>query len=415
MLNKDERTSLAKRASSGLQEVLDFFATQATDSNGGFFGKVDRDLHPIADAERSLVFTARMLWTYAAAHRILKQDRWLQVAMHALDAIETQFLDPVWGGGYWGLRADGSPAQDRKYVYGQSFLIYGGAELMRASGETRGLRLAKDVYALLEAHCADKIHGGYFETYRRDWARIPESFNIPDPALGSKALNTHLHLIESYTNLMRVWKDEDLHAKVGELIRIMSSKLLDTESYHYKPYMTDDWGITRSLFSYGHDIEGAWLLVEAAQAWGDADTIRQCIPIATRIADACAQALDPNSSGMYAENVEGEIVRDMVWWVQAEAVVGFLNAYELTGEEKYLDWMYRVWDYIDKRVVDREGGVYRDWLSDASLPPDHPKNRYPINGWKTPYHNGRMYMEILERLEHWEERQSEFETYKRGR
>lgn len=408
MLNHDERESLAKRAKRGLEEVLDFFAIRATDPNGGFFGKVDRDLQPVADAERSLVFTARMLWTYAAAYRILQQERWLRVARHALDSIETQFLDPVWGGGYWGVRADGSPAQDRKYVYGQSFLIYGGAELMRACGDERGLRLAKTVYALLEEHCSDKVHGGYFETYRRDWVRIPESFNIPDPALGSKALNTHLHLIESYTNLMRVWDDKDLHAKVGELIQIMSSKLLDTETYHYKPYMTDDWGVTRSLFSYGHDIEGAWLLVEAAQAHGDAGTVRQCIPIAVRIAEACAQALDPESGGMYAENVEGHVVRDMVWWVQAEAVVGFLNAYELTGEEKYLDWMYRVWDYIDKHVVDREGGIYREWLSDAALPADHPKNRYPINGWKTPYHNGRMYMEVLERLEHWEERQKEF-------
>ena len=195
MLNHDERASLAKRAKRGLEEVLDFFANQATDPNGGFFGKVDRDLQPVANAERSLVFTARMLWTYAAAYRVLQQERWLRVARHALDSIETQFLDPVWGGGYWVVRADGSPAQDRKYVYGQSFLIYGGAELMRACGDERGLRLAKTVYALLEELCADKVHGGYFETYRRDWVRIPESFNIPDPALGSKALNTHLHLI----------------------------------------------------------------------------------------------------------------------------------------------------------------------------------------------------------------------------
>lgn len=401
MLNKTEVLALRGRAQAGLRETLDFFADHAMDPEGGFYGKVDRDLRPVKEAERSLVFNARMLWTYAAAYRLLREERYLAVAMHALDYIERCFLDGDYGGGYWSLRPDGSPADERKYVYGQSFLIYGGAELFRACGQARGLRLAKAVYALLEEHCQDESYGGYFETYDRKWNRLYESFNIPNPQAGSKALNTHLHLIESYTNLMRVWDDAALRAKVGQLIEIMSTKLLDLEYFHYKPYMTDNWGTTKSLFSFGHDIEGAWLLVEAAQAYGDRARLESCKPIAIRIADACAKGLDPQTGGMYAENEEGRIVKDMNWWVQAEAVVGFFNAYELTGEDKYLELMNRVWDYIDQRVVDREGGVFREWLSDAALPKEHIKNRYPANGWKTPYHNGRMYMELLERTEKW--------------
>ena len=150
MLNKTEVLALRGRAQAGLRETLDFFADHAMDPEGGFYGKVDRDLRPVKEAERSLVFNARMLWTYAAAYRLLREERYLAVAMHALDYIERCFLDGDYGGGYWSLRPDGSPADERKYVYGQSFLIYGGAELFRACGQARGLRLAKAVYALLE-------------------------------------------------------------------------------------------------------------------------------------------------------------------------------------------------------------------------------------------------------------------------
>ena len=399
MLKRDQLIAMRDRSIRDLKEILDFFADYSTDPNGGFYGKVGRDLVPVYDAPRALVYIGRMLWTYAAAYRILGEEKYLKTAYHALDYIEQHFIDPVHGGAYWEVKPDGTPNDDRKYVYGQCFLIYGGAELMRACGEKRGLKLAKDIYALLEKYAEDKPNGGYFETYDRQWNRIQVSFNIPDPALGSKALNTHLHLIESYTNLMRVWDDETLRNKVGSLIDIMTDKLLDKEFFHYKPYMTDEWGTTKSLFSFGHDIEASWLLIEAVQAYGDDKLLEKCKPIALHIADSCADGLDPATGGMYAEYEEGHILTDMNWWVQSEAVVGFYNAYELTGDEKYLALMDRVWDYIDNVVVDREGGIYRDWFSMADKPKDHERNLYPINGWKTPYHNGRMYMEIIERAE----------------
>ena len=399
MLKRDQLIAMRDRSIRDLKEILDFFADCSTDPAGGFYGKVGRDLVPVYDAPRALVYIGRMLWTYAAAYRILGDEKYLKTAYHALDYIEQHFIDPVHGGAYWEVNPDGTPGDDKKYVYGQCFLIYGGAELMRACGEERGLKLAKDIYQLLEKYAEDKPNGGYFETYDRAWNRIEVSFNIPDPALGSKALNTHLHLIESYTNLMRVWDDETLHKKVGSLIDIMTDKLLDKEFFHYKPYMTDEWGTTKSLFSFGHDIEASWLLIEAVQAYGDEALLEKCKPIALHIADSCADGLDPATGGMYAEYEEGHILTDMNWWVQSEAVVGFYNAYELTGDEKYLALMDRVWDYIDNVVVDREDGIYRDWFSMADKPKDHPRNLYPINGWKTPYHNGRMYMELIERAE----------------
>lgn len=387
------------RAYAGLNETLGFFDVHGCDPAGGFYGKVDRQLASVPGAERSIVLHARLMWTYASAYRMFGNPRHLELAQHALSYIQKHFIDPHNGGGYWTVHADGTPADTRKYVYGQAFIIYGGAEMMRAANCTKALQMAKDVYALLETHARDPKFGGYFETYDRAWNRTFESFNIPSIEAGSKALNTHLHLIESYTNLMRVWDDAALRSRVHELISIMSNNLLDTQHFHYKPYMTDDWGTTKSLFSFGHDIEGAWLLVEAAHAYGDEQIIKDSIPISVRIADSCRDGLDPITGGMYAENEEGALIKDMNWWVQAEAVVGFFNAYQLTGDAKYIECMNRVWDYIDEVVIDREGGVFREWLSDASLPATHSKNAYPISGWKTPYHNARMYMELIERID----------------
>ena len=399
MLKKEQLHAMRTRSERDLREILDFFADYSTDPDGGFYGKVGRDLVPVYDAPRALVYVGRMLWTYAAAYRIPKDEKYLKTAYHALDYIEKYFIDPVHGGAYREVNPDGTPHDERKYVYGQCFLIYGGAELMRACGEERAIKLAKGIYNLLETYAGDKPNGGYFETYDRAWNRIDVSFNIPDPKLGSKALNTHLHLIESYTNLMRVWDDETLRNKVGSLIDVMTEKLLDKAFFHYKPYMTDEWGTTKSLFSFGHDIEASWLLIEAVQAYGDEALPESCKPIALHIADSCADGLDPETGGMYAEYEEGHILKDMNWWVQSEAVVGFYNAYELTGDEKYLQLMNRVWKYIDNVVVDREGGIYRDWFSMADKSKDHERNLYPINGWKTPYHNGRMYMELIELAE----------------
>jgi mannobiose 2-epimerase len=404
---------LRQKAIDGLEETLAFFGTAGRDPSGGYWGEVDRELAPVPGAARSLVLIARLVWTFSAAYRVLGRREHLAWALHAYDYLKQHFIDPEYGGGYWSVGEDGAPLDTRKLVYGQAFIIYGGSELYRALQNEKdpalrdtaeeALRMATGVYKLCEQHALDRVNGGYFESYDRQWNRLMESFNIPDPKLGSKALNTHLHVIESYTNLMRVWDDEGLRARVGELIDIMSNKLLDREIFHYKPYMTDDWSTTKSLVSFGHDIEGSWLLIEAAQAFGDAAIVEANKPVAVRIAKACYEGgVDRENGGMlYEHHVEDDTYEeDVSWWVQAEAVVGLFNAYELTREEIYLTWMLEMWDYIDNNVIDRVGGVFRDWITSANLPPDHPRNAHPITAWKTPYHNGRMYLELIERIDH---------------
>lgn len=383
-----------------LNDILNYYPEHDFDSNGGFYGAVRRTLEPVKGADRSLILTARIMWTYARAFRTLGEPRYLDMAVHARKYIEDRFVDPEYGGAYWMVDSEGNPADDSKYPYGMAFIIYGGAELKRAADDDEGLKLARSMYEQLEAHTLDRDNGGYFETFSRDWKRRDDSFNIPDPSLGSKALNTHLHMIESYTALMLVDDNPRLRQTVGELIEIMTNKLLDRENFHYKPYMTSDWKATDTLFSFGHDIEGAWLLTESAESYGGRELVEKTKPVSVKIADACALGIAPDTGGLYAEADENGITdREMSWWVQSEGAIGFMNAYELTGDERYLDLTLNIVRYIRDHISDTSDGRFREWLMRGDLPPEDEANEYRVNAWKGPYHNGRMCNELIERIQ----------------
>lgn len=400
MKNKETIQHLYDWSRSQLDDILNFYIQYAYDPKGGYYGSIRRDLQPMVNADRSLILNARIMWTFASAYRITGIEKYLDLARHAKKYIEEHFIDREYGGAYWMLDHTGKPVDETKYPYGIAFVIYAGAELMRADGDSDAMEMAKAMYRDLEEHALDRENGGYFETYSRDWKRRSDSFNISDPSMGSKALNTHLHMIESYTNLMRVDDDPKLKQTVGELIEIMTTKLLDQEYYHYKPYMTDEWGATDTLFSYGHDIEGAWLLTEAAEAYGDKKLLDKCKPVSINIAKACATGIDRDRGGLFAEADEkGLVDRQKSWWVQSEAVIGFFNAYQLSGNDYYLSLTMNVIDYIKDHIIDLEGGKFREWRMRGDLDLHSQDNLYPVNAWKGPYHNGRMCLELIERIE----------------
>ena len=397
---RDELKLIYDWSTSELADLLDFYIKHDYDPDGGFYGEVTRDFVPIKDADRALVLNARLLWTFAAAYRVVKDPRYLEMANHAKTYIQKYFIDSVYGGAYWSVHADGSPADETKYPYGISFIIYGGAELARANGDREAAAMARKMYDNLEQYALDKANGGYFEAFARDWKRLDTSFNIKDTSVSSKALNTHLHLIESYTNLMRVDEDPSVRVKVGSLIDIMTTKLLDLEHYHYKPYMTDDWRATDTLFSYGHDIEGAWLLTEALEAYGDETLIERHKETSVRITTACEAGFNPETGGIYYEGDEnGPHNLEMSHWVQAEAALGFINAYQLTGDARFLTLTQDIIQYIKDYISDREGGLFREWLFRADVGAHEHPNILRVNKWKEPYHNGRMCMELIERID----------------
>jgi mannobiose 2-epimerase len=400
MDEKQTLQNLRDWADREIKDILRFYLDHDYDPDGGWYGAVRRkDLEPVKDADRSLVHNGRMLWTFSAAYRIYRDPAYLAAAEHSLAYLKEFFVDKEYGGEYWGVDARGKPRDDNKVLYGMAFTIYGGSELTIASGKPEGLELARGIWEQCEAHGRDKVYDGYWEGLNRDWSKKLEYFN-GQKIHGEKVLNSHLHLIEAYTNFMRAEQSPASKARVEALINIMADKLLDRNTYHFKPYMSAGWQPTDTLISYGHDIEASWLLVEAAEAYGDTALIEKAKPIAVRIARSAGEGIDKKFGGMYYEADETGILEcGKSWWTQAEAVNGFFNAWQISGEEGCLKQTADMVEYIRNYVSDRSGGVFREWYGRADLPDWDRNNVLTVNGWKTPYHNGRMCMKLVEKID----------------
>lgn len=385
-----------------LEDILPFWMEHDVDEeNGGFYGVVDRQGNPVAGGPKCLVLNARLVWTFASAYRIFKEEKYLVLAKRAYDYFCEHFLDKQYGGAYFMLDAKGNPIDDTKFVYGQAFAIYALSEYCRATGDTAARDKAVAIMELLEKHAYDAEHPGYVEKLTRDWVydRAMQVSNINPDAASTKTMNTHLHMIEAYTCLLRVLPTEAQKAKVREHLNIMLDKVYDGDIHHFKMFFRDDWTPTATDISYGHDIEGTWLMMETAEVLGEKDMLEKAEPRCIDMAAACLeQAILPDGSMIYEyDPVTRHINTNRSWWVQAETVVGFLNAWQLSGQQRFLDASLECFKYIDTFLVDHEYGEWFTMLGNNGevLPNQHSK----IDDWKCPYHNARMCFEIIERYE----------------
>ena len=242
------------------------------------------------------------------------------------------------------------------------------------------------------------VYNGYVEAATREWGKI-EDMRLSDfDANFPKSQNTHLHIIEPYTNLFRIWKDTRLERALRNLINIFTDKILNPETHHLDLFFENDW--TRGaghLESYGHDIECSWLMHEAALVLGDKEVLAKVEPIVQLVAKASEKGLNSDGSMVHEANVgTGRIDDDLHWWVQAEAVVGFYNVYQYFADSSALEKSVRCWQYIKDNLIDNEHGEwYWSRHADGSLNTTDDKAGF----WKCPYHNGRMCLEIIERNE----------------
>jgi mannobiose 2-epimerase len=379
------------------QNILPFWIRHAVDQRrGGFVGALSDDLIVDNSLARGALLTSRILWTYSAAHLRRPDRATLEMARHAYADLMGNFADRGHGGFFWSISADGTPLERRKQVYGQAFAIYALTEYHRATGEREPLDAAIAVFCLLEKHARDRRHGGYFEAYAQDWSPIADmrlsAVDMNEP----KSQNTHLHVMEAYTNLMRVWPDAALREAQTALLEIMLSRILDPKTWHLGLFYSETWELRSDRISYGHDIEASWLLWQAATVLGDAAMTARMRPAVVWIAEVTlAEGLDSDGAVFNEGSPAGLTNTDKEWWPQAEAVVGFLNAYEMTHDERFLAAALKCWDFIEARLIDhRHGEWIRGVARDGSLLPGHPK----ISFWKCPYHNGRAGMEAVARL-----------------
>lgn len=379
------------------KNILRFWLDKMVDQeHGGFYGRIDGHEHLHADAEKGAILNARILWAFSAAYRVLGDKTYLEAASRAKHYIIDHFIDPEYGGVYWSLDCNGKPLDTKKQFYAIGFAIYGMSEYARATGDAEALKVAIDLYRCIEKHALDHEYNGYIEAMTRDWQPIADMRLSELDANYPKSQNTHLHIIEPYTNLYRVWKSDELKASLHNLIDIFTDRILNPETHHLDLFFDMDWKRgAGALESYGHDIECSWLIHEAALVLGDAEVLKKVEPIVEMVAKASEKGLNADGSMVHEANLDtGYVDSDLHWWVQAEAVVGFFNIYQYFGDESALQKAQHCWTYIKENLIDNENGEWH-WSrrKDGTLNLDDDKAGF----WKCPYHNSRMCLEIIER------------------
>lgn len=377
--------------------ILAFWLEHTIDEDsGGFYGYISRDLNIDPEADKALVLNTRILWTFSSAYRLYGDERYLQTADRAYQYICRYFMDSDFGGLFWSVDKAGAPSSTKKQVYGQAFAIYAFTEYFRAAGNESSLAQAVQLFHMLEKHSYDPVNKGYVEAHARDWTETDEN-SLSDKDLNTKkSMNTHLHVLEAYTNLYRVWPSVELRDKLKELIEVTLKYIVDDRSHHFLLYFDMEWNSQNEHISYGHDIEGSWLLHEAAEVLGDPDVLKQTVKTAIAMAEATLREGLDEDGGLFNEaEPAGLLDSNKDWWPQAEAVVGFYNAYQLTGDEKYREAAYRSWSFIENHLVDKEHG---EWLWSVKRDGTPSDNIEKVSAWKCPYHNSRACFEMVERL-----------------
>ena len=395
MGNKSYIVNLRASAQAMLQtNILPFWSTRMVDhEHGGFYGRIDGydTLHP--DAEKGAILNARILWTFSAAARVLNNTPYRILAARAYDYLMQRFMDREQGGVYWSLNADGTPLDTKKQTYAIAFTIYGLAEYVRLTNNQEALNTAIRLFEDLEAH-AYKCENGYVEALTRDWQPIADMRLSEKDENGVFTMNTHLHVLEAYTNLYRVLKNvqrddlqgtkEKVTKQLRTLIDIFTNHIYDPATGHLMLFFDETWQPSNNHTSPGHDIEASWLLHEALEVLGDEELLNQTLPVIHSLAQAA----------------EDDIMDEKEWWCYAEAVVGYLNRWKLYQEEKpiesniNLELAEAAFHYIQTHLMDRENG---EWFW-GILPDGTPDRAHDKAGfWKCPYHNGRMCRELIRR------------------
>ena len=377
--------------------ILRFWIDRMQDHmHGGFYGRMDSNNIIHADADKGAILNARILWAFSAAYRVLHKSEYLDTATRTYRYFMDHFIDKEYGGVYWSLDYKGQPKDTKKQFYAIGFAIYGLSEYVRATGNEEALEQAIQLYRCIEEHAFDHEYNGYIEATTRNWQPIADMRLSELDANYPKSQNTHLHIIEPYANLYRVWPSAELEHSLRNIIGIFTDHILNPATHHLDLFFNMDWSRgAGQLESYGHDIECSWLIHEAALVLGDKDILRQVEPIVRMIAQASEMGLNANGSMIHEANLsEGTVDDDLHWWVQAETVVGFLNIYQHFHDDSALERALRCWQYIKENLIDRENGEwYWSRHHDGSLNTIDDKAGF----WKCPYHNSRMCLEILER------------------
>jgi mannobiose 2-epimerase len=397
-----------------LTNIIPYWSEKMVDQqNGGFYGRVsgEEKMFPLAD--KGAVLNARLLWFFSASYRFLSHEdvrldfpdkteqieqaeiRCLQCATRAKRYLTDQFYDNTYGGVFWSVNYKGEPSATKKQFYALGFAIYGLSEFHRATGDLEALEYAKSLFFDIENNSYDPEANGYLEAKTREWEEI-EDMRLSDKDENLQiTMNTHLHILEPYTNLYRVWKNEELAERIRNLIDIFLNKILDKNTYHLGLFFDRNWQRHGNEVSYGHDIEASWLILEAALVLSDESLIARVSEATARIAIASLEGYQKDGSMIYELKKDGETDRDRHWWVQAETLVGLLYLDRYHNYSNALNLASKTLSFITENLVDKTNG---EWFWSVREDGSVNKTDDKAGFWKCPYHNGRMCIESLELL-----------------
>ena len=377
--------------------ILPYWIDTMTDPRGGYYGRRDGHDRLDADAPKGAILNARILWSFSAAYLAMRNPAYLQAADRAYNYIVDHFVDREYGGTFWSVNPDGSPADTKKQFYAIGFMIYGLSEYYRASGYREALRLALDLFDVIETHSLDTEKEGYIEATTRSWQPIADMRLSDRDANASKTMNTHLHIIEGYTNLLRTLRDLPEYDKecrrvdeaTRRLLRLFLDRITNPVTHHLTLFFDDDWRKVDDAESYGHDIEASWLLLETAEVIADEALYAETLERTRHIALAGLQGRCADGSMVYERLADGRYLNNKDWWVQAENVIGQLYLWRYHGLDEWLPRAYQSWRYIADNIVSPEGEWFWARLADGSIDRADDKAGF----WKCPYHNSRMTLE----------------------
>ena len=374
-----------------IQNIIPFW-TNLYDERGGFYGYMDFDLNIDKDAIKGCILNSRILWFFSSAYKALGDENLLKMADHAYSFLIEHFLDRKNGGLYWSTDAAGNPMDPTKHTYNQAFGIYGLAAYYKVTQNHEALNIAQNLFDIIENRMRDEK--GYLEAFDIGFSPVPNEKLSENGVEAKRSMNTILHVMEAYTELYAVTKSERVAVKLKEILDIIADKIYNRELKRQEVFFDLDYNSLIDLWSYGHDIESAWLINLTTKTLGDQKYIEKMDKITSEMtANVYKSAFDGHS--LPAEEENGVVKQDRVWWVQAESINGFLDAYMREPEKtEYLKAAKDIWEYIKKYLIDNRERSEWFWYVDQDGVAAHDPIVEP---WKCPYHNGRMCLEVITR------------------
>jgi len=379
-----------------LSNILPYWYKNSMDDvNGGFFGRIDHNNHPVEDADRGGILVARILWSFSAAYKQFPLPEIEELAHRAYHYLSDYLIDTDHGGVFWTVDHEGRVSDDRKHVYVQAFAIYGLSEYFSSFGVEAAIKKAEVIYKIVEEFCIDPEYGGYFEAYSRDWKLIDDVRLSDKDENEPKSMNTHLHVLEGYTNLYRYMPDENLRGRIEELLAIFDQHIFNDSKTSMTCFFDTNWDPKSDLISCGHDIEASWLCLEAAQVIESTHWIEKFSETALKVSYTVNKETDPDGGLINERTPFSESDTDKDWWPQAEALVGHLNAFGISGRSEFLKAALNSWDFIKAFIIDDIGGEWFEKVNRNGKPYDELDK---VRLWKAPYHNTRAMLEVSRRV-----------------